>query len=276
MARQRALTGDRSPAPQTTSPPRLTRAAGAGAGPGTGASPLVACASSLIFVMPAITAAFRAAGGPPLRISYGSSGNLARQMLQGAPFDLFLSADAVTLKPVLARPDLAKATSSYATGRLALVASRRSALWPASSTPRAPLADLRTALAASRIQRFAIAHPDHAPYGRAAREALTRAGLWEAIKPRLVYGESVAQAGQFIMTGAAQAGLLANALARHPRLARRLQARALPAAWHQPLDHVMVLREGSPPSAERLFHFIGRPQAQGLLRAAGFGPPAAP
>ncbi|MEK0085388.1 molybdate ABC transporter substrate-binding protein [Benzoatithermus flavus] len=230
-----------------------------------GEPPLVAAAADLQPALEAIAAAFTAETGETVRLVFGSSGNFARQIRQGAPFALFLSADEQYVLE-LARDGLARDEGAlYAVGRIALLVPAGSPLQPDGT-----LADLRAALADGRLKRLAIANPEHAPYGRRAEEALRHAGLWEAVRNRLVYGENVAQAAQFASTGAAQAGIVAYSLALSPKLTPGTAHALIPADWHQPLNQRMALLKSAGPVAERFYDFLRAPAARAIFRRSGF------
>lgn len=156
---------------------------------------LVAAASDLAPTVPELTAQAKQNQSLTLRVSIGSSGQLARQIEQGAPFDLFLSADENFVQQVVraGRGDAAT-VRIYAVGRLAL--------WSKSGKIQ-KLEDL----ARPEVKRVAMANPAHAPYGRLAKEALVRAGLWGAVEPKLVLAETVRQTMQFAGTGNVDAAL---------------------------------------------------------------------
>ena len=158
--------------------------------------PLVAAASDLRFALEEIAAAFRRDSGVSARLSFGASGNLTRQIEQGAPFELFLSADEAFVARLASQNLTRDGGDLYAVGRLALFAPHGSPL-----VPDAQLAGLKRLLARGGDWRFAIANPEHAPYGRAAEQALRASGLWETLRPRLVVGENVSQAAQFASSG---------------------------------------------------------------------------
>jgi molybdate transport system substrate-binding protein len=134
----------------------------------------------------------------------------------------------------------------------------------------ATLEDLKAAVADGRVRRFAIANPEHAPYGRAAREALQRAGLWDAIAPRLVLGENVSQAAQFATTGGAQGGIFAYSLARSPVFADKGVHVLLPAEGHAPLIQRMVLVKGAGATAREFYRYLQQPAAREVFRRFGF------
>jgi molybdate transport system substrate-binding protein len=132
---------------------------------------------------------------------------------------------------------------------------------------------IREALAQGRVTRFAIANPEHAPYGRAAQEALRASGLWEDISPRLVLGENVAQAAQFALAGGSQGGIVAHALVLAPALQGRGAYTLLPDALHEPLRQRMVLTRRAGPVAAAFFDVLQQPPARDILRRYGFALP---
>lgn len=233
----------------------------------------VAAASDLKFVLPLLLGEFQAATGMAVEATFGSSGNFARQIRQGLPVDLFMSADESWVEQLAqagftrSLPGTAGAARDrgviYALGRIALYVPRESTLGldPA-------LAGLRAGW--QQVTKFAIANPEHAPYGRAAREALEKLGMWELVKPKLVLGENIAQATQFVATGAAQAGITALSLALAPEVAQRGRHVALPADLHRPLRQRMVLTRSAPPRAQQLYDFLQSAPARVLFKRYGF------
>lgn len=221
----------------------------------------VAAAADLEFAFAEIVAAYPDA--PSVRVSYGSSGNIYMQIRQGAPFDLFLSADE-TLVERLAQAGLTHDRGRlYARGRLALYLPTASPL-----ALDASLADLAQALDDGRLQRFAIANPAHAPYGRAAREALEQVGVWTRIEPHLVLGENVAQAAQFAQSGAAQGGLVALSLALAPGAGGRHVPIA--EALHTPLQQRMVLLRRAAAPARAFYAYLGSDAVRRVFERYGF------
>ena len=231
-------------------------------------TPPIAAASDLKFALDDIAARFKSETGREIKITYGSSGNFTRQLQQGAPFQLFLSADEGFIYQLADAGLTLDRGQSYAEGRIVLFAPHGSPL-----TPDADFAGLRAALAAGRIQRFAIANPEHAPYGRAAEQALKSQGLWEALQPRLVLGENVAQAAQFATSGAAQGGIFAYALVHTPEIARLGTWALLPADFHAALRQRMVLLKHAGPTARAFHAFLQAPAARAVLRRYGFQHP---
>lgn len=230
--------------------------------------PLVAAAANVQFALAEIAAAFAGAGGSRFRFTFGSSGNLARQIAQGAPFELFLSADEGYVAFLVARGRSRDQGMVYALGRIGLFAPF-AAIWQ----PEAGLDGLARAQAAGTIRRFAIANPEHAPYGRAARQVLRHAGLWQRLRPALVYGENVAQAAQFASSGSADGGIIPYSLALLPALKTRGRFALIPAARHQPIRQRMVLMPGAGPATGRLYDYLQGAAARQVLARHGFAAP---
>ncbi len=231
----------------------------------------VAAASDLKFVLPELLAAFQRETGLRAEASYGSSGNFARQIRQGLPVQLFMSADegwALQLADAGLTRRLPGGSADrgavYAEGHLALYVPRGSTL-----ALDARLQGVRAGW--DTIRKFAIANPELAPYGRAAREALQELGLWEQAQAKLVLGENIAQATQFVATGAAQAGITSLSLASAPELAAQGRYLALPAALHAPIRQRMVLLKDASPEAARLYDFLQTPAARALFQRYGLG-----
>lgn len=228
-------------------------------------APVVAAASDLQFAVEEIAAAFEGETGMRVRLTMGSTGNFARQIREGAPFQIFMAADEQFIFD-LARDGLARDEGDlYAIGRIVVKV-------PPGSTLAADgtLESLRAALADGRITRFAIANPDHAPYGRRAREALQHAGLWEDLQPFLVLGENVSQAAQFALSGNAEGGIIALSLALAPQLRDLGTAELIPEDYHEPLRQRMVLLNGAGPVAEAFYAYMKAPAAREIMEHYGF------
>jgi len=233
------------------------------------ASARVAAASSLQFVLPEIAAAFHGRTGQGLRITYGSSGNFRRQIEQGAPFELFLSADQAYVEALAEQGLTADAGRDYAFGQIAAIAPLHGRL---RLTPN--LEGIAQAIAAGELQHFAIANPEHAPYGRAAREALTALHLWQPLQPFLIRGENASQALQFATSGSSQGGIVPYAHALLPAIAASNQVILIAATNHQPLRQRMVLLKSAGPVARAFFGFMGGQEAGAILRRFGFEVPS--
>ena len=228
------------------------------------ASIRVAAASDLKFALSELGAQFEKATGLKLSLNFGSSGNLARQLEQGLPMDLFLSADE-DLVLRLAKSDWARdAGVVYGTGRLAWIMLKKSSL-----TVSTDLNGLSAALATSG--KLSIANPDHAPYGRAARSALQSAGLWQAVQNRLVLGENVSQATQFVSTGAASVGIVALSLALAPEVAALTKYGLIDASLHPPIIQRMALSRTAGTSAQKFYAFLQTDAAKKVLSFHGLG-----
>jgi molybdate transport system substrate-binding protein len=248
----------------------------------------VAAASDLKFALARVLTPFELETGISVELSFGSSGNFARQILQGLPVDLFMSADEDWAFKV-ADAGLTKGGTTdrgvvYALGRLALIVPRAmqietQAAWPvvqgslqlalSGLTARGGAQD-GTSPPRPTIKKFAIANPEHAPYGRAAQQALQAMDLWRNAQPHLVLGENAAQATQFVTTGAAQAGLTALPLAIAPEVAATTRYAAVPATLHAPLRQRMVLLKNAGPAAAQLYDYLQTEAVKKQLQEAGF------
>jgi molybdate transport system substrate-binding protein len=230
----------------------------------------VAAASNMQFALQEIAAGYQKDSGHSLRLVFGSSGNLYRQISQGAPFQLFLSADESYVQQLVAAGKTLDEGVLYGLGRIALMAPKGSSL-----TAGGELQGLQAALAAGQIKKFAIANPEHAPYGRAAEQALRHVDLWHALQGKLVLGENIAQAAQFATSGNAQGGIVAYSLALAPGVAERGEFALIPSAWHQPLRQRMVLLEGASASAQAFYQYLQQPAARAIMAKYGFDMPEA-
>ncbi len=246
--------------------------------PGGAAPPIrVAAASDLKFALADAVRQFQLDTGVPVVVTYGSSGQFARQIAQGLPADLFMSADeALVLQ--LAQQGLTQGTGAlYAQGRLTWIVPQRTALAPWSAA-QADLREGRLSAAALDLlvppgSKLAIAHPEHAPYGRAAQQALQAMGLWDRVQSRLVLGDNIAQATQFVSTGAASAGISALSLALAPELAPLIRHEPLPERLHAPLRQRMVLLKNARPRAQQLFDYLQSAPVQARWQTMGFTKP---
>ena len=227
--------------------------------------PVVAAASDLQFALHEVAAAFTKETKRVVNLTFGSSGNFYRQIQQGAPFQIFLSADEQLIFDLAAERLTVDEGALYAVGRIVIIAPKGSSL-----EVDADLAGLKAALADGRVKKFAIANPEHAPYGRRAEEALRHAGLWEAIKDKLVFGENVSQAAQFATSGATQGGIIAYSLALSPEVSKLGTYALIPDDWHEPLRQRMALIKGSGETARLFFAFMRGPSARAIMGRYGF------
>jgi molybdate transport system substrate-binding protein len=224
----------------------------------------VAAAADLVYCLKDLDAAF-AKSHPEVdvKVSTGSSGNFCAQIQNGAPFDVFLSAD-VSFPQTLAKAGLADADSLtiYAIGRIVL--------W----TTKAEV-DVSKGLAivsAGAVKKFAIANPEHAPYGRAAKAALDHEGLWTAAQPKLVLGENIAQTAQFVQTGAADAGVVALSLVLSPALEKAGHWAEIPTDFYPKLEQAAILtaRGAKNPAARAYLDYLRSKEARAIFDRYGF------
>lgn len=226
----------------------------------------VAAAADLHHAMDQVVEAYRHDHpGSRIEVVYGSSGNLLTQIEQGAPFELFFSADSDYPQQLVAHGKAGGAPVPYALGHLVL--------WSASlDMTNVQVADL----AQSRFGRIAIANPQHAPYGKRAEQALRKAGVWDKVQDRLVYGENIAQTAQFTQSGNAQVGLLAESLV----LASPGKGSYAPVspALYKPLrqSFVVTQRGANNALAQDFSRYVQGAQAKSILSRFGFSLPDNP
>ena len=230
--------------------------------------PTVAAASDLKFAIEEVAARFERETGSKLKLVFGSSGNFTSQILQNAPFHLFMSADENFVFKLADAGKTLDRGKPYAIGRIGIMVPKGSPL-----KADGELNDLAAALKDGRLQKFAIANPEHAPYGARAKEALRHAGLWHAIQGRLVMGENISQAAQFATSGSTQGGIIAQSLALAPSVAKLGNFALIPEAWHQPLRQRMVLIKDAAPAARAFFDYLSTPAARNIMARYGFAMP---
>lgn len=222
----------------------------------------VAAAADLKFAMAEVVEQFRAEHpGDRIEVVYGSSGKFFTQIANGAPFDMYFSADIAYPHKLEEEGLTAGAARPYALGRLVL--------W--SLTPElanTPLSELSTA----PLRKFAIANPQHAPYGLRAREALQHQGVWDDLKPKLVLGENIAHTAQFIDSGAAEAGIIALALVLSPTMEGKGAWTLIPAEWHEPLEQgfAITARAANNRLAAAFAAYMANEPTRAVMRRYGF------
>ena len=228
----------------------------------------VAAAADLQHVMPELAERFRRATGRLVTVTYGSSGNFFSQIQNGAPFDLFFSAD-IDYPRRLAVDGFVEPGSlfEYATGRIVLWSRKDRALKVGRGL---------AALLDAGVRRIAIANPEHAPYGRAAVAALRHEDLYERVVAKLVRGENVAQAAQFVESGNADAGIIALSLAMAPGLKERGVYYEVPETFHPPITQAAVVIRASRHKdvARGFLASLRTPDSVRLMQANGFRPSA--
>jgi molybdate transport system substrate-binding protein len=219
----------------------------------------VYAAADLAFAFKEIIPLFEKANGSRVRLVLGSTGNLAKQIEHGAPADVFFAADRAFIEDLRTKGAIIQESCVfYAQGRLVLASSNKAGL---------KLTDLKELLR-PEVKRVAIANPDHAPYGRAAREALSALGLWDPIRPKLVYGENIRHTLQFIETGAVEAGLVALSVANVPDVSYVLVDPKL----HRPLDQMatVIKRSARPERGLAFLGFVNGPEGRPIMKRYGF------
>jgi len=227
----------------------------------------IAAAADLQFAMADLGQQYKNQSGNTINVTYGSSGNFFSQIVNGAPFDLFFSAD-VDYPRQLVIANLANPATfyKYALGRIVV--------WvPPGST--IDIAHQKwNALLDPSVQKIAIANPEHAPYGRAAVAAMQKAGVYEKVKAKLVLGENISQAAQFVQSGNAQAGIVALSLAVSPAM-KTGERWEIPADAHPPIEQgAILLSNAKNKDAARAFlEFVKSESAVATLAKYGFAVP---
>jgi molybdate transport system substrate-binding protein len=228
----------------------------------------VAAAADLTFAFEDMGAEFEKRTGEKVVFSFGATGLLEKQIAEGAPFDVFAAGDVAFVDDAIhSGACLADSKALYATGQLALVLGK-------DAVGAKGVADLADA----RIAKIAIANPEHAPYGRAAKQALERAGVWEQTRARLVYGENVRQTLQYVESGNVGAAIVALSLMKGRQGADALPYVEVPAALHDPIVQALVVcthGKAGVPAAQKFASFVESSDGRALLARYGFEPPAA-
>lgn len=230
--------------------------------------PAIAAAANIKFALDEIAAQFTAETGQKLRISYGSSGNFVAQIQHGAPFEMLLSADERYITQLQKAGFTQGERVQYAVGRLALAAPNHSSL-----TLDPELEGVKTLLAEGKLSRFAIANPDHAPYGERARETLKKLGLWDGLQSQLILGENASQAAQFAVSGSTQGGIIPLSLAMAPQFKALGRYIPLPENLHGPLNQDMVLMLKAGATTQLFFTYLQSATARDVFAKYGFGLP---
>ncbi len=224
----------------------------------------VAVAANAQFVMDQLKVAFQKKTGTSMELIVSSSGKLTTQIQQGAPYDVFLSAD-MTYPQTLYNAGLTTAAPMvYAYGSLVL--------WTLGSLPLT--ADLKV-LSDPTVRHIAIANPATAPYGEAAVSFLKYRKQLDPVKPKIVYGESVAQVNQYVLTGAAEVGFTAKSVVLDPSLKQRGRWIDLPATGYSPIAQGVVIlkRTSQLPAARQFVQFLRSPDARRILQQFGYRSP---
>ena len=224
----------------------------------------VAAAADLSFAFQDIAARFEKETGHSIKLSFGSSGNFFSQIENGAPFDMFFSAD-IEYPKKLEAAGLAEPGTLYQYARGEIV------LW----VPKQSKIEVRrlTVLLDPAIQKIAIANPQHAPYGRAAVAAMQHENIYERIQDKLVFGENISQTAHFVESGNADAGILALSLALAPALKEKGKYLEIPVSDYPPIEQGCIILKSSQKKdlARQFLAFLKKPEITRLLRDYGFG-----
>lgn len=223
----------------------------------------VAVAANMKDAFVEIYAAFKATGKSDLRVVYGSSGNFTTQIVNGAPFSLFISADEYFPLELYKKGKTVDEGRVYAIGKLALITKDSSGIKLSNHK-----ADLESAL--RKANKIAIAKPDLAPYGKAAIEYLKAEGLWGIAKDKLVYGDNIGAATMFVATGAADVGFTALSLARSAAISKVTSYIPLSDGLYEPIKQRMVLIKGASKEAIELYQFMQSATAKSILIEHGY------
>lgn len=226
----------------------------------------VAAAADLNFALKEIAQKYEAQTGQKVKLSFGSSGNFLNAIKNGAPYDLFFSAD-------VDYPKQLKSAGLTEPGTLYEYAIGRLVLWAPESSPL----DLRQGLkllADARVEKISIANPQHAPYGRAAVAAMKSAGIYDQVQAKLVLGENISQAAQFVETGNADVGLLALSLAKSPTLRGKYEL--VPPNGYPPIRQAAVVLKSSTAKeqAKKFLEFVKSRESKAILEKYGFAAPS--
>jgi molybdate transport system substrate-binding protein len=219
---------------------------------------IVAAAADLVFAFREIAPLFERQHQAKATLTFGSTGQLAQQIQHGAPVDVFLAANLAFVEDLRAKGMvLADSVEPYAQGRIVLATHRS----------RQALASVKD-LAREDVKRVAIANPTHAPYGMAAREALVSAGMWERIQPKLVHGENIRQALQFLETQNVDAAIISLSLANAPDI----RFSPIDPTLHRPIVQAAAVtaRSRHPELARAFIRFVNGPQGRPIMKRFGF------
>jgi molybdate transport system substrate-binding protein len=226
-------------------------------------APTVAAASDLKFALEEIAANYKTDKGQEVRLVFGSSGVLWQQVKNGAPFGLLMSADEAYIDDLYKNGLTVDQGSLYAIGRIALLQKKGNAI---------KLSTVKDSLikAIAEARKIAIANPEHAPYGRAAKEYLMGIGVWELVQPKLVFGENISQATMFALTGSADFAISALSLAISPQVQAQSAYVLIPDHLHKPLRQKMALIKNSASSAKDFYQYLQEPKSKQIMIRYGF------
>ena len=226
-------------------------------------STTIAVASNMKDAFAAIQTEFKSNHAGDFRVVYGSSGNITAQILNGAPFSLFISGDESYPLELFKRKVALDEGQVYAIGKIALLSNRSKGIALGTSKPA-------IANAIQKANKIAIAKPELAPYGKAAVDYLKAEGLWDTAKTKLVYGDNISVASMYVASGAADIGFTALSLALSPDIAKETQYLVLSPISYEPIKQRMILLKNPPPIATALYQFMQSPKARSILQSYGY------
>ena len=226
----------------------------------------IAVAANMKDAFAEIAAEFKSTGKPEMRVVYGSSGNFAAQIMNGAPFSLFIAADEQFPLELFKNGKTVDDGSVYAIGKLVIITKTSSGIHLLDSK-----SDIAKAI--SKANKVAIAKPELAPYGRAAVQYLKAEGLWDLAKDKLVYADNIGAATTYVASGAADLGFTAFSLAKSPELLKQTSYKAVDTKMYEPIKQRMVLIKGAPQEAQDLYRFMQGPKAKAILQKYGYSTP---
>ena len=226
----------------------------------------IAVAANMKDAFAEIAAAYRTPGKPEMRVVYGSSGNFTTQILNGAPFNLFIAADEHFPLELYKNGKTVDDGVVYAIGKLVIITKTSSGIQLLDSK-----ADMAKAIA--KANKIAIAKPELAPYGRAAVQYLKAEGLWDLAKDKLVYADNIGAASTYVVSGAADIGFTALSLAKSPGLTKQTSFLLVDPKLYEPIKQRMVLIKGAPQEAADLYRFMQGSQAKSILQKYGYTTP---
>lgn len=231
---------------------------------------LVAAASNLTHAMTEINLAFEQEHGRKVALSFGSSGSFLWQLVFGAPYKIFISAGEPYINRLqrTRRWQTHSQVREFAHGRLSLHLPEASKI----GHP-ATLNEALNALKYGAFRKMAIANPSHAPYGKAAEQALRNAGLWAVKRDKLLLGENAAQAMQFCLSGSVDACLVPSSFLKVKRFGARGASFPIPPAWHEPIVQYRALLDGENEASRLFFDYLSSPAAAAILQKYGYGLP---
>jgi molybdate transport system substrate-binding protein len=231
--------------------------------------PTIAVAANMKDAFLEILTAFNSTGKSEkseMRVVYGSSGNFTTQIMNGAPFNLFIAADEHFPLELYKSGKTVDEGAVYAIGKLAIIAKKSSSIQLFDSKAE-------IAKAIQKANKVSIAKPDLAPYGKATMEYLKAEGLWDLAKSKLVYADNIGVATTYVVSGAADIGFTAVSLAKSPEVAKETSFLLIDPKLYEPIKQRMVLIKGAPQESIDLYRFMQTPQAKAILQKYGYTTP---